>query len=148
MATLDVIGADGSLRWSQEHLQKFTPEYARKDALKYLEQNRNKKLVIDSQELLALERLLALLNQKGVQVVLAQTPFHPAYYREIADTPYGQGLRQIEVEAERIATAYGAVAIGSFDPDRIGCPESMFIDWHHAVPECLQKIFAAMPASL
>ncbi len=147
MKTLDVIGADGSLRWSQTHLQKFTPEFSRKDALKHLEKNQHKTLIIDPQELLAMERLLALLREQGVQVVLVQTPFHPDYYNGIAKTEYGKGLRRIEAEAHRLAKSYGALAVGSFDPGKLGCPTSMFIDWHHAVPECLQKIFAAIPSS-
>lgn len=148
LQTLDILAADGSLRWSKDHLALFTQNYARQDALKHVPKKRSKKLQVNTEMVATMERLLAFLNKQGVKVVLVQTPFHPAFYNGVSDVAYGNGLIEIEAEAHRLAEAHGAVAVGSFDAAKVGCPASMFIDWHHANPTCLQKIFNMIPTKL
>jgi hypothetical protein len=54
-------------------------------------------------------------------------------------------LQRIEAQAYDLAQTHNVVAVGSFNPEKIGCSASMFIDWHHANQECLAKIFNAIP---
>ena len=141
----DIMRSDGALTWSRKHEKKFTSESALKDAKKRAEKDKTKRLKVNPDSVAGLAKLLKFLNSQGTRVVLAQTPFHPAYYSSISNTPYGKDLQRIEAEAHRLAKEHGALAVGSFNPDKLGCPASTFIDYHHANQECLVKIFQAIP---
>jgi hypothetical protein len=143
--TLDIIGADGSLRWSQRNVARFTPEFARKDARKRLERHWNDEPTIDPSLVAATEKLIVHLQSKGVKVVFAQTPFHPDFYQGMEDRPFGETLRELEALAERWEQQYGILSVGSFNPRNIGCTSDQFIDWHHAKPSCLALIFDDIP---
>lgn len=139
---MDVLHADGSLAFSGEHQGTFSPESARKDAT---EQARKvaKRIdwPIDHSRMAALASLLAFLQQQGTHVAIAITPHHPAYWAGIIDAPYGRALRAIESEVQEIATANGAVLVGSFDPAKAGCKESSFRDYIHMDEACLKAVF-------
>jgi hypothetical protein len=141
----DLIKADGSMAWSAKHQKLFTEKYALKDALNKFKRNEKKRLETDPELVVALGKLIEFLQSQGTRVVFAQTPFHPVYYSKILNTPYGEDLQRIEMEAHRLAKAHNTIAVGSFDPNKIGCPVSTFIDWHHANGDCLVKIFNAIP---
>jgi hypothetical protein len=141
----DVIKADGSMNWSGKHQKIFTAEYALDDALSKAERNKAKRLEIDPALVAGLGKLIEFLQSQGTRVVLAQTPFHPVYYLKMANKSYGEGLRRIEKEAYHLAETHNALAVGSFDPEKVGCPTSTFIDWHHANQDCLAKIFNTIP---
>lgn len=144
-ATLDVIGSDGSLQWSQRNTRRFTPEFAVEDARKKAKANKEVRPAIDPAAVTALEKLLAHLQSKEVRVVFAQTPFHPAFYDAMRGRPFGEALGQVEQLAERWESTYGTTTVGSFDPGRVGCDAGEFIDWHHAKPACLGRILTSVP---
>ncbi len=143
--TLDVIGADGSLRWSRRNIARFTPEFAQKDALSKLKSNLNVTPAIDPQLVAATEKLIEHLRSKGVKVVFAQTPFHPAFYDGIEARPFGQRLHELEALTKTWEQRYGILSVGSFNPHAVGCTTDQFIDWHHAKPSCLAGILKQIP---
>jgi len=139
--TLDVIGFDGSLRWSEANAIRFSPEYAEKDAQKRLERFVDFDLQIDEKMVSDVDRLFEYAQGKGINIVLAQTPFHPTFYDGIQDTNFGRTLAKVDEIGDDYAEKYGLQKVGSFNPHELGCPKSEFIDWHHGTPECLAKVF-------
>jgi hypothetical protein len=147
LKTLDVIGSDGSLRWSQENAARFTPDFAEKDARNRLARFIDFDLQIDMKMVDSVKRLLAYLKKKNVNVVLAQTPFHPVFYDGIQGTKFGKTLAKIDQIGEQYAQTYGLQKVGSFNPHELGCSREEFIDWHHGTPKCLSKVFAQIDFS-
>jgi len=139
--TLDVIGFDGSLRWSEANAIRFSPEYAEKDAQKRLERFVDFDLKIDKKMVSDVDKLFHYAREKGINIVLAQTPFHPTFYDGIQDTNFGETLSRVDEIGSEFANKYGFQKVGSFSPHELGCPKSEFIDWHHGTPECLAKVF-------
>ena len=139
--TLDVIGFDGSLRWSEANATRFSPEYAEKDAEKRLKRFVDFDLQIEQKMVSDVDKLLAYTQEKGINIVLAQTPFHPTFYDGIQDTNFGRTLAKVDEIGDEYAEKYGLQKVGSFNPHELECPKSEFIDWHHGTPECLAKVF-------
>jgi hypothetical protein len=145
LPTLDVLQADGSIRWSDAHHAQFTAERREHQVQIALAERRNRPLTIDPRGIDAVDRLLGLLAGRGVRVVLIHPPFHPDFYRQITDTPYGAGLLQVETVTARLAAAHGAAVVGSFDPAVAGCAPGMFIDAEHSSPACLRRLLDLVP---
>ena len=145
LETLDILSVDGSVRWSRRNLRLFAGDRARREASKELEHRSGMALEIDPNAIVAMERLLGLLRENGVSVVLVHTPLHPALYEGLAGTPYAKGLLRVETETLRLADAQGAVVAGSFDPARVGCVDTMYIDAEHTGPDCLKFIVEKIP---
>jgi hypothetical protein len=145
LPTMDVLLADGSIRWSAEHRERFTAERARREVRFALEARRNQAPQIDPAAVTAIDRLLGLLTEHGVRVVLIHPPFNPEFYRQVEDSAYGAGLRRVEAVTARLAAAHGAIVVGSFDPAVAGCLESMYIDAEHSSPVCLQRVLDQVP---
>ena len=93
----------------------------------------------------AVDRLLALLHERGVRVVLIHPPFNPDFYRQVQGTAYGAGLLRVEAITARLAAAHGATVVGSFDPAIAGCTAAMFIDAEHSGPACLRRLIDLVP---
>lgn len=145
LPTMDVLLADGSIRWSQEHRARFTAERARREVQLAVEERRNQAPRIDPAAVTAIDRLLGLLTGRGVRVILIHPPFNPAFYRQVKDSAYGAGLRRVEAVTARLAAAHGATVVGSFDPAAARCLESMYIDAEHSSPACLQRVLDQVP---
>lgn len=143
--TMDIIGADGSMRWSRANLNRFTPEFALTDAQAKVERHKSTRLEIDPRLVEAVEKLIVYLRDKGVRVVFAQTPFHPHFYQAMETGPFGAALDRIEQIAQGWKHQYGVTVVGSFDPRRTACGAEEFIDWHHAKPGCLGRILTTVP---
>lgn len=144
-AELNVVGADGALRFSAQHLMALTPERVEKDALESAALNRNRRLRIDRSLLGQLGTLVKFLNKQGVQVVLVQTPVHPAYFKAIQGTPYYDDVLQIENDTRRIAAEAGALVGGGFDSAAFGCTAADYRDFNHASDRCLSRVLRAIP---
>ena len=142
---MDVLQADGSIRWSKAHLAQFTPARTRHEIERAVAARRDIELAIDPAAVTAVDRLLGLLTERGVRVVLIHPPFNPAFYRQIQDAAYGQGLRRVEALARRLAAAHGAMVAGSFDPAAAGCTAAMYIDAEHSRPACLARVLRQVP---
>jgi hypothetical protein len=144
-ASLDVVNVDGSISWSRQHRAQFTPERTRREAQAALRERRSRSPVIDRAAVDAVDRLLGLLNQRGVRIVLAHPPFNPDFYGGIEGTQYGAGLQHVEALTERLARKHGAIVVGSFDPAKVGCRTPMYIDSEHSGPACLQLVLDQIP---
>jgi hypothetical protein len=145
LPTMDVLQADGSIRWSSAHREQFTPERTHNEVRAAVAQRQNLTLEIDQAAVVAVDRLLVLLRERGVRVVLIHPPFNPDFYRQVKDTAYGAGLARVEAVTARLAAAHGATLIGSFDPAVAGCTASMFIDAEHSGPACLRRLIDRVP---
>ncbi len=138
--SLDILLADGSIKWSRQHDALFTPAYARENALAFADQRRNQPPQIDPDGVVAVDRLLAFLQDRGVKVFLAHPPFNPIYYDAVQNSPYMEGLERVKTITSELAEKYGLHIIGSFNPYDLGCGAELYIDAEHSNPKCLQKI--------
>lgn len=145
LPTMDVLQADGSIRWSDAHHDQFTAERRQREVRKAVAQRRDLALDIDQAGVSAVDRLLALLAERGVRVVLIHPPFNPEFYRQVENTAYGAGLLRVEALTARLARAHGATVVGSFDPAVAGCVAGMYIDAEHSSPACLQRVIDQVP---
>ena len=142
----DVIRTDGSLVFSAAHQGTFAAESSRAEALDRAKKVTGKKRwPIDSERVAMLAPLLTFLRNQGVNVAIAITPHHPAYWNAIIDKPFGATLTAIETQVTKIAADNGGVVVGSFDPDKAGCTEANFRDYIHLDEACLQKVFSKVP---
>jgi hypothetical protein len=142
----DVIRSDGSLVFSAAHQGSFTPESARASAIGSAKKVANKaNWPVDAERVAMLAPLLKHLRDKGVQVAVAITPHHPAFWNALIGTPYGNSLAAIEAQVSTIAAAQNALLVGSFDPAKAGCGESSFRDYIHLNEACLLKVFGKIP---
>jgi len=139
--SLDILLSDGSIAWSDEHDALFTRALAKEKALSFAAQRRNDPPRIDPQGVIAIQRVLEFLQDRGVEVFLAHPPFNPIYYDAVQNSPYMDGLAKIESLTRGLADKYGLSIIGSFNPYDLGCGSELYIDAEHSNPTCLQKIF-------
>ena len=137
---LDILLADGSIKWSRQHDALYTPAYIREKALTLAAKRRNDPPQIDPDGVVAIDRLLAFLQDRGVEVFLAHPPFNPLYYDAVQGSPYMEGLEGVKALTRELAEKYGLHIIGSFNPYDLGCSAEMYIDAEHSNPKCLQKI--------
>lgn len=145
LPTMDVLQPDGSIRWSIAHRDRFTAERTRAEVRTAMAQRQGLTLQIDEAAVGAVDRLLALLRERGVRVVLVHPPFNPDFYRQVRGTAYGAGLLRVEAITARLAAAHGATVVGGFDPAVAGCTAPMFIDAEHSGPACLRRLFDLVP---
>lgn len=145
MPTLDVLQADGSIRWSTDHLAQFTPERRREQVDLALQERLHYASKIDPRAVESIDRLLGLLTTKGVRVVLIHPPFNPEFYERLGGSPYSAGLNQVETLTRNLAQRHGAIVVGSFDPARSGCVADMYIDSEHSNPDCLRRVLTQIP---
>ena len=145
LAHLHVVGADGALRFSQDHLSALTPQGVEQDVLQSAADDRGRRIHIDRPLLGQLARLLQFLKSQGVQVILVQTPFHPAYFRAIQGSPYAADVQAIEQDTRRVAADNGALVGGGLDSAALGCEASDYRDFNHAGDRCLVKVLHGIP---
>ena len=139
---MDVLRADGSMSFSVEHSKAFTPEAARKGSAKKAADDSSKPITAPDPKLLAqYKALLEYLTSKGVNVAIAVTPQHPAYWNAVVETPYGTMLKGLEDDMRRLTTAAGAQFVGGFDPGKANCSEAEFRDFIHVGNDCLKNVF-------
>jgi hypothetical protein len=139
---LDTLRPGGSIYWSGRHKKIFTPERSRRLAEQFAEENFRSAPKIDPVGVRTIDRLLAFLKEKEVDVYLVHPPFNPVYFDRIRNSPYREGLARIESLTRDFAAKYGFKVFGSFDPAEVGCTADMYIDAEHSNPDCLKKVFA------
>ena len=139
--SLDVLLPDGSILWSQDHKNIFTPERARREANKFAEAAINDPPKIDAKGVAAFGKVLDFLQQKGVKVYFVQPPFNPVFYDRVQDTDYMKGLNRLDDLTRRIAAERGIPVFGSFNPHEVGCTADEYIDAEHSNPKCLQHVW-------
>jgi hypothetical protein len=144
LVDMDVIRSDGSLSWSESNRNRFSVAFANNDAANKLKRYTDREPQIDERGVAAVEKLIEFLTARGVQVVFAQTPFHPAFYEGIKNRPFARTLARLEAIAQGW-TSKGVIVVGSFDPQRVNCGVDQFIDWHHTSSACLAAILRRVP---
>lgn len=142
---MNIIGRDGALRFSEAHLKTVTPELAEKEALETAAQHRTNRIHIKRELLGQLGTLIGFLKKQGVQVVLVQTPFHPAYFKAIQGSPYYDDIRQVEADTRQVAADSGALVGGGFDSVALGCTADDYRDFNHASDRCLTQVLKSIP---
>jgi hypothetical protein len=138
---LDVILPDGSVLWSQEHMNVFTPERTLKESLTYAEYKIKHPPLIEQKGVENFDKLLKYLTDKGVTIYFAQPPYNPQFWDKVQGTAYMEGLKPVLDVQNALAAKYGIKTIGSFNPHDIGCVRENYIDSEHANPDCLKHIF-------
>lgn len=144
--SLDTLLPDGSILWSAQHRAIFTPQRAEREAIAFAGKRRNDPPKVDERGIEAFDKLLSFLKSNGTEVVLTHPPFNPIFYDRVKDGSYLAGLDNIRQITRKLAAAHGLKIIGDFDPARVGCDASMFIDAEHSNPACLAKVFAQFDA--
>ena len=144
-ASLDVVNVDGSIHWSRQHRAQFTPERTLREVQVALKERRSQPPVIDPAAVDAVDRLLGLLSRREVRTVLAHPPYNPDFYQSIEGSAFAAGLRRVEDLTKRLARKHGIALVGSFDPAKVGCRRSMYIDSEHSSPACLQLVLDQIP---
>ncbi len=139
--TLDTLLPDGSIVWSKKHMKLFTQERSKKEALAFAEKRLNDPPKVEARGLEAIDKLLSYLKSQGVTVYLAQTPFNPIFYDRVQGSAYADGLVKIDTLVHGLAAKHGLQVIGGYNPHKVGCVASMYIDAEHANATCLKKIF-------
>ncbi|HEX8115129.1 MAG TPA: hypothetical protein VF516_45690 [Kofleriaceae bacterium] len=156
MDDMDVIHADGSMSFSKEHSASFRDllfsrgvknMFSSASSVGEDAEQRAAKMSqlagwpTDPGRIEGLGKLLAFLEHQGTHVTIAITPFHPAYYRRTAGSPYRKSLDAMEDSVRAAAAASGSSVVGSLDPDKVGCKESSFRDFIHPDAVCLKTVF-------
>lgn len=145
---LDILMADGSIRWSQEHIDFFTQERARVEALEMARAVRDTIPEMDAHAIAAVDASLARLKAEGVEVILVHPPFNPIFYDRIADSSFEQGLTDITALTKQLADKHGFATAGSFSPYEMGCTSGMYIDAEHSGPPCLGRVLADIASEI
>jgi hypothetical protein len=147
--SLDTLLPDGSILWSADHMAIFTPERSKRETLALAEYKIKHPPKVDPKGVADLDRLLAHLKEKNVEVYLAHPPYNPIFFDRVQDTPYLPAMRRIEKITQDLADAHGLKVIGGFDPYKVGCRADQYIDAEHSSPDCIGRIlkeFAAIEA--
>ena len=142
---MDTIGPDGSLRFSTAYLKGITRESARVDALHRLEIDKKAAPQLNQSLLAQMSKLLDFLKERGVRVVLIQTPYHPVFFEGIQGTNFLKSINGIEQAVQEVARSKGIFMTGGFDPRAQGCIDTDFRDFNHSGIECMKKLFAKVP---
>ncbi len=139
--SLDTLLPDGSILWSQDHMNIFTPERSKNEALKFAAAQANNPPIIEKQGVENFEKLIVFLQSKGVKIYFMQPAFNPIYWDAVQGTAYFKGLQDFDALVHNIAQHHGIEMFGGYNPYKIGCDPSQYIDAEHANPACLKHIF-------
>lgn len=138
--SLDILRHDGSIFWSAKHRNSFTSERTISESKSLADGKRDNPPVMDPRGIDAVDRVLAYLQNRGVEVYLAHPPFNPLVWDELQGSPYMEGLKEVEALVAGFSAKYGFKKIGSFNPYDVGCTAEMYIDGEHSSPDCLGRI--------
>jgi hypothetical protein len=139
--SLDVLQPDGSIVWSADHMKVFTPERTKFEAETFADYKIKNPPTIDQKGVEAFDRLLAHLQEKGVEVTLVHPPYNPQFWNRVQGTQYMPAMEKVRDVAKNFAVKYHLDIIGSFDPKDVGCTHEMYIDSEHSNRDCLKKVF-------
>lgn len=145
-ATRDIIAPDGSLHWSKKSEKKFTKAYVDQQVDTEYVRSVDTSPAVDPDEVKMMGTLIDWLRNKGVHVMIVQTPYRPNYWNEIQGHKFGDAMLNLEQVGAQIARDHGAVAAGNYDPSGYAdCVDTQFIDHIHPRPACLHDVFATLP---
>jgi hypothetical protein len=139
--TMEIIDRDGAIRFSQAHEDRDPPAVALKRSQNTAAVDRSRRLQMDPAMVDGLRRLIAFLKEHRVNVILAQTPYHPEYFAALQGSLYLQDLQQLDQLARSIAGEMAVPVAGSLDAQVVGCVPEEFRDHLHSRESCLRKVF-------
>jgi hypothetical protein len=145
MSDLDVFAADGSLHWSAQSLAAYGGGFLENNIQSQLALLENTAPIVDPGMVAAMSKLIVFLQSKGVQVVMALTPYQPDFYARVQGHPYARSLHQIETVAEGWSRQYGVPLIGNYDGAQLGCRPTQFRDILHPTADCLAHVMSQIP---
>lgn len=88
------------------------------------------------------DQFINYMQQKGSQVVLLLTPYHPIVYQKVLEQPDRySGFWQVESWLKEYALSKGLALYGSYDPKAVNCTNSDFFDGWHIKGEGISKFF-------
>ena len=91
--TMEIIDKDGAIRFSQAHEDLDPPPSPSNRSLNSAATDRSRHLRTVRPSMVAgLRHLIAFLKEHGVNVILAQTPYHPGYFAALQGSPYLPGI--------------------------------------------------------
>jgi hypothetical protein len=142
---LDIFAADGSLYWSRRSIASFGGGFLKSNIRSQLAVLENTAPTVDPAQVAEMARLIAFLQSRGVQVVMALTPYQPDFYAGVQGHPYARSLQQIHAVAEAWSAQYGVPLVGDYDGARLGCGPDQFRDILHPTAECLAHVMSQIP---
>ena len=145
--TTEVKRYDGSLLYTAEYRERTTEEvqadalYQSDNLLRMTEYHE-----VDSEMVEIFDRFFAYAKERGVNVVLVLTPFHPLTYDTILVNDHAwQGFLQTEPTVRALAEKYDITVYGSYNPHAIeGVTEGDFYDGLHCTGGCLEKLLSGV----
>lgn len=91
-----------------------------------------------------LEDFLAYAVERGVNVTLVLTPFHPIYWQKLTTDPDYTAVAAAEQALRAMAARCGVTVYGSYDPALCGCTNADFYDGLHIRRESIARYFPGL----
>jgi hypothetical protein len=145
MDDLDIFAADGSLHWSRQNIAAYSAGFLKNNIRSQLALLENTSPIVDPGMVATMTKLIGFLQSRGVQVVMALTPYQPEFYAAVQGHPYARSLHQIEAVAEGWSRQLGVPLVGSYDATKVGCRPDQFRDILHPTAECLDHVMSQVP---
>jgi hypothetical protein len=83
------------------------------------------------------------LRARGGDVILFMPPLLPGLERALLNAPHtGPQLQHTKDVIDRWARTANLVIIDAGQAERYGCAAAEFVDEHHALPQCYERVFA------
>ena len=125
---------DGSITYGKKMRIK-TPEQVTADAEDYIAgpsiYSLNKFDHISQEHLDAIDKFIAYMRGKNIEVVIFLAPYHPVVYDFFRKNEFKYKVQECEKLFRSTAQKYNLKVIGSFDPDALGLDNSYFYDGMH-----------------
>ena len=104
----------------------------------------------DAERLEILEKFLTYMQEKGINVILVLTPYHPLVYdNALEKADHYTGFFATEPAVHRIADKLGIPVYGSYNPYAIpNTTGADFYDGIHVRGECIARYFPGVPQAL
>lgn len=145
LTDLDIFAADGTLHWSRQNIAAFGGGFLKNNIRSQLALLEDTAPIVDPGMVAAMTKLIIFLQSRGVQVVMALTPYQPDFYAGVQGHPYARSLQQIEAVAEGWSRQLRVPLVGSYDATRLGCRPDQFRDILHPTAECLDHVMSQVP---
>lgn len=151
MQNTEVKRSDGSLVYSYEFRTRQQSDVDN-DALGQTNNffRMEEYTVPDAERLEILEKFLTYMQEKGINVILVLTPYHPLVYdNALEKADHYTGFFATEPAVHRIADKLGIPVYGSYNPYAIpNTTGADFYDGIHVRGECIARYFPGVPQAL
>jgi hypothetical protein len=87
------------------------------------------------------ENFIKHMRDKGVNIVLLLSPYHPLTYKTLTDSPDYRAIRDVETYVKEYAKKNGLRLLGSYDPVKYGFESKDFFDATHGHDVVSEIIF-------